>query len=312
MEIFHGLVDIEKNRHTVMALGNFDGIHMGHRELINRVLKISQKEHGTAAVFTFDPHPLKVLQPEISPPLILAKEDKIRLLGELGIDLLVILPFSEDISRLTPEEFVQKVLVEKFNLRTVVVGYNYTFGRNGQGNAKMLAELAAGYGVQTEIVPPVSFGGEEVSSTLIRGLLMEGKVAKASKLLGYHPFVVSRVVTGDQRGRQIGFPTANLNLSSDLLVPANGVYAVMIYINGGTYQGVANIGVKPTFCLDQPKNLEVHCFGLNQDIYDAKIKVEFIERIRGEQKFASVSELVSQIKFDCAKAGQIFGQNGGE
>ncbi len=304
MDIYHGLDSIEYNR-IAMALGNFDGVHLGHRELIRRTVEVAEKINGTPAVLTFDPHPLKVLQPDCSPPLLLTKEDKVRILRELGIKLLIISPFCDDVSRLSPEEFVKNILVDKFKAQAVVVGYNYNFGYKGAGNAQDLVRLGSGCGIEVLIVPPVRIDGKEVSSTLIRQLLLKGNVSDAAKFLGYFPFIVARVVTGDRRGTQIGFPTANINLPDDILVPANGVYAVRVHVNGRLLNGVANIGIKPTFNLNQPKNLEVHIFNFTSDLYSVEIKVDFIQRIRGEQEFPSVQELIAQIKDDVREAHRI-------
>ena len=306
MDIYQGLNNTDKYQNVVIALGNFDGVHLGHRELIKRTIEIAKLENGTPAVFTFDPHPMKVLQPDGCPPMLLTKEDKIRVLADLGVKLLIILPFSDSISNLSPEQFVKDILVEKLKVKAVVVGYNYNFGYKGAGDAYMLITLAEKCRFLTVVVEPVKCGDQEVSSTLVRQLLLAGNVADAARFLGYRPFVASWVVTGDQRGRQIGFPTANINLPEDVLFPATGVYAVKVEVLGRWYGGVANIGVKPTFNLNQPKNLEVHLFDFAEDIYGCKIKVEFISRIRREREFSSADELVKQIKTDLYKAQEIF------
>lgn len=306
MDIYQGLDSIDNYNNIAIALGNFDGVHLGHRELIRRTIDLARHNDGTPAVFTFDPHPMKIIQPDLCPPMLLTREEKIRLFSELGIKLLIIAPFTEDISSLSPEQFMQEILIKRLNVKSVVVGYNYSFGHKGSGDAAMLVELAAKNGITAEIVPPVKCGETEVSSTLIRNYLLEGNVTEAARFLGYLPFIVSRVVTGFQRGREIGFPTANLNLAEDILVPANGVYAVKVYIGDICRYGVANIGVKPTFDPNQPKNVEVHIFDFNEDIYGSKIKLEFIRRIRGECQFSSVDELIQQINKDVQVAKTCF------
>jgi len=200
---------------------------------------------------------------------------------------------------------VQNVLVDKFHAKAVVIGYNYNFGYKGAGDTEEMVRLGNEYGMEVLVVPPVKLNGTEVSSTLIRQLMLKGNVAAAARFLGYFPFIISRVVSGDRRGTQIGFPTANINLPDDILVPANGVYAVKVYVNGKPYNGVANIGIKPTFNLNQPKNLEVHIMDFRDDLYNVKIKVEFIERIRGEREFPSVQELIKQITDDIREAQMI-------
>lgn len=303
MDIHHGLDEISgKYDNAVIALGNFDGVHLGHRELIKKAIDLADRAKGVSGVFTFAPHPMTVIQPDCSPPMLLTKEDKIKIFSELGIGVLIICPFSQEISRLTPEEFVRDILVKRLQVSAVVVGYNYSFGYRGSGTPEMLTEFGGKLGFEVITIPPVKRHDTEVSSTLIRSLLLKGDVSGAAGFLGYYPFVVSRVVTGDRRGRQIGFPTANLNLPENILVPANGVYAVRVHIKGNSYNGVANVGIKPTFNLNQPKNLEVHCFDFSDDIYNTKIKVEFIGRLRGEKGFSSVQELVTQINSDVKQA----------
>lgn len=306
MDIYQGLENIDNYHNVVVALGNFDGVHLGHRELIRRTIEISNAYNGTPAVYTFDPHPLKVTQPDLCPPMLLCKEEKIRLFSELGLKVLIIAPFTQEVSGLSPEQFVQEILVQKLNVKCVVIGYNYNFGHKGAGDAAMLVDLAAQNGFKVEVVPPVKCGEREVSSTLIRNYLLEGNVTDAAKYLGYFPFISSRVVTGFQRGREIGFPTANLNLPEDVLAPANGVYAVKLYFREKSWYGVANIGVKPTFECGLPRNLEVNIFDFNGDIYGTQIKLEFIRRIRGECQFGSVDELVQQINNDVQEAKSCF------
>ncbi|HWI54476.1 MAG TPA: bifunctional riboflavin kinase/FAD synthetase [Desulfobacteria bacterium] len=305
MDVYYGLDDIGYYENVVVALGNFDGVHLGHRQLIRKTIEKSQQLNGTTAVLTFDPHPLKILVPEACPLMLLSKEEKIQKLSELGVELLIFIPFSKEFARLTPEEFVKEILAEKLRARGVVIGYNYTFGFKGQGNPETLSALGADCGMETIVVPPVMYRGVEVSSTLIRTLILNGEVHEAGKYLGYNPFMVSEVVAGDQRGRTIGFPTANLEPEENVLIPANGVYAVRVYIEGETFKGVANIGLRPTFKLDRPRNIEINIFDFCEDIYGRTIKVEFVQRIRFEQKFESIQELISQIADDALKARQV-------
>lgn len=305
MDIFCNLDEVVKRSNIVVALGNFDGVHLGHRELIRYTVEMAGEEKCIPAVFTFDPHPLKVLRPEICPPMILSKQDKINLMYELEVQFLVIAPFSLDFARITPARFVKDILVDKLGVKGIVVGYNYAFGFKGEGSAETLVELASTYGIRTKVVPPVKCNGTEVSSTLIRSLIADGNVAEAASFLGYHLFIKARVVSGDQRGRQIGFPTANIELPEDVLYPANGVYAVRVSIDGESFRGVANLGLRPTFKLNCPRNLEIHILDFCKDIYGREIKAEFIERIRGERQFASVDELIQQIQQDVGQAVKI-------
>lgn len=305
MEIYYNLQDFKKAHNIVVALGNFDGVHLGHRELIRETVAIARDIGGTPALLTFDPHPMKILQPEASPAQLLSRDDKIKILNEMGIQVLIIASFSRDMAVMSPENFVHDVLHEIIDARGIVVGYNYTFGHKGKGSPDMLQKFAPNYGYRLKVVPPVLAGGHEVSSTLIRQLLLAGEVDRAGQLLGYHPFIRGRVTTGDRRGREMGFPTANLDLPEDILVPANGVYAVKVFVNGDVHCGVANIGIKPTFVHNQPKNLEVHIFDFAEDIYNAGMKVEFLTRLREERSFRDSGELVRQINADCARAREI-------
>lgn len=305
MEIYYNLQDFRKSPNTVVTLGNFDGVHLGHRTLIGNTVAMAREVNGTPALFTFDPHPMKVLQPEASPAQLLSREDKIRILRELGIEVVIIAPFSKEMSKMSPETFIYEVLHGTFAARGIVVGYNYTFGHRGRGGPELLQQFAPQFDYRLTVIPPVFACGYEVSSTVIRQFLLAGEVERAGQLLGYHPFIRGRVSAGDRRGREMGFPTANLDLPDDILVPANGVYAVRVFINGDVHCGVANIGIKPTFFNNQPKNLEVHIFDFARDIYDAAMKVEFLSRIREEKSFRDAAELTEQIRSDCALARDI-------
>lgn len=293
----------------VVALGNFDGVHEGHRRLLTRLVEKAREIGGTPAVFTFSPHPLKVIRPEISPPLLLAGDDKEDIMESLGVKVLFCIPFTREFMNITPEDFVQRVLIDELDIKGLLVGYNYSFGQGGKGTPDILQQFAREYSFQLEVIPPVVIDGQTVSSTLIRGLLLNGRVAEAANFLGYQPFIKGRVVSGEKRGRQIGFPTANLDYPEDLVVPEIGVYAVRVHIKGDIYQGVANIGYKPTFQREKMlKNVEVNIFEFAEDIYGQEIKVEFAFRIRPEVKFANVEQLVAQIKSDKALAKNFFDQ----
>jgi riboflavin kinase/FMN adenylyltransferase len=302
LQIYHHWHGIkEKHNKIVVGLGNFDGLHIGHQKLIADLVALAAKVGGTPAVFTFHPHPLAVLKPEKSPPLLLSQEAKQKFFAKLGVEVLLQIPFDRDFARITPEDFVKSVLHEEVGSCGVVIGYNYTFGRYGRGTPALMEELSNVYGFELKVIPPITVEGQPVSSTLIRGLLADGEVTTAAKFLGYYPFVEGEVVTGAKRGRDLGFPTANLNLDQTLLVPANGVYLTKVHIEGETYFGVANIGVKPTFNTNN-RNIEVHLLDFYEDLYGAHIKVSFTRRLRKEKKFASPSELVKQIERDVMEA----------
>lgn len=296
---WHGLKD--KHKDIVVGLGNFDGVHIGHQKLISELVEMAREVEGTPAVFTFHPHPLAVLSPENSPPLLLSQDSKQKFIARLGVEVLLLVPFDVIFASLSPEDFIKIVLHEELGVRGVVVGYNYTFGHRGRGTPALLEEQSSIYGYQLRVVPPVKVEGQTVSSTLIRGLLMKGEVAEAARFLGYYPFAEGQVVTGEKRGRTLGFPTANLDIDQTLLVPANGVYMVKVHIDGDTYFGVANIGTKPTF-QGKARNIEVHLLDFYQDLYGKHIKVSFTRRLRGERRFKSPSDLVKQIEQDILEA----------
>ncbi len=303
MRIYHHWHGIRhKHGDIVAGLGNFDGVHLGHQRLISGLVAEARTTGGTPAVFTFHPHPLEVLAGKAPPRLITqrAKEDAMK---QLGVEVLLLVPFTLEFAALTPDQFIDKVLVREMGVRAVFIGYNYTFGRGGRGTAETLAVGGRRHGFRVFVIPPVTVDGVPVSSTLIRSLLADGEVAEAKKLLGYYPFVDGLVVAGEKRGRNLGFPTANLHLEEGVMAPANGVYAVKVLLDGDDYLGVANIGVKPTFHgYECRPDLEVHLLDFQGDLYGKRIKVFFTRRIREEKRFSSPGELVEQIRMDINRA----------
>ncbi|RPF46895.1 riboflavin kinase/FMN adenylyltransferase [Thermodesulfitimonas autotrophica] len=291
-------------RKICVGLGNFDGVHLGHQRIIKRLVEYARENQGTAAVFTFEPHPAMVLRPDAAPPLLLAPELKQRLIGSFGVDILLAIPFTREFALLSPEAFIREVLCAEIGVAAVFVGYNYTFGHRGAGTPETLRELGARYGFTVEVIPPVLVGDQPVSSTLIRGLIAAGKVEEAQRYLGYYPVFAGTVVSGAKRGTELGFPTANLEVDSQVLVPANGVYAVKAVVDGEVFLGVANIGVCPTFAGDAPagRRVEVFLFDFHGDLYGKRLEVSFTRRLREERCFRSVAELVEQIRRDVAAA----------
>lgn len=291
----------------VIGLGNFDGVHLGHQELILRLVERGRRLGGVPGIFTFHPHPVSVLRPEHAPPLLLTQEAKEEIMAGLGVRLLLRIPFTLEFARLAPEEFIRDVLHGELGVVSVFAGYNYTFGHRGRGTPETLKEWSAAYGFETNVVEPVEVAGEVVSSTKIRELLSRGRVREARRFLGFAPFVDGTVVSGDGRGRKLGFPTANLETSPDILIPANGVYAVKAQIGGQRHSGVANIGWRPTFTgTESRRNLEVHLFDVADNLYGKSMRVFFERYLRGEQKFGSPAELIRQIEADVreARAGE--------
>jgi len=296
-----GLKDKFKN--LVVGLGNFDGIHLGHQRLIGDIVAKAQEVGGTPAVFTFDPHPLAVLKPQCAPPLILPPDVKREMFAKLGVEVLLWIPFTAEFAHLSPDDFIKQILHEQLSVRAVIVGYNYTFGYLGQGTPELLKEYGEQLGFDVEVLLPVTLDGQPVSSTLIRSLLADGEISEARKYLGYTPVIKGTVVYGERRGSTLGFPTANIEVDKNLLVPANGVYSVKVDVEGRTYGGVANIGVKPTFHNSSfIRNIEVHLLDFNGDLYGKVINVYFIRRLRNEKRFNSAEKLVEQIQKDAHEA----------
>lgn len=301
IDSFKGLKD--KYQRIVVAMGNFDGLHLGHQRLINETVENARRVGGTATVLTFYPHPLAVLRPENSPPLLLTRAGKEKIMARLGVDVLVMVPFTREFALISPEDYVREILCREMAVDGVVVGYNFTFGHRGKGTAETLWSYAEKYGFNLNVIPPVKLEDQVVSSSLIRQLILDGDIQRANRYLGYQYYVEETVVTGDRRGNLLGFPTANLELPRDLLVPPNGVYSVYVTVDDDVFLGVANIGVKPTFKSDNlHRNIEIHLLDFYGNLYDKKIKAQFIRRLRPEKKFNSVTELVNQIQADVQQA----------
>jgi riboflavin kinase/FMN adenylyltransferase len=308
---FAGLKQQYKN--VALGLGNFDGVHRGHQKLIRRLVTESHEKGDVSGILTFDPHPLAVLRPDQCPPFLLSQQAKFEVLERLGVELVVALPFNYEFARLTPYDFVKEILCREMQVRSVVVGYNFAFGHRGQGTPDTLAEYAHLCGYSVSVIPPVMMGDVVVSSTLIRSLLLEGRVEEAARFLGYSPFVDGMVIQGDRRGSTIGIPTANLTMRSELVIPARGVYAVKVEAHGECYGGVANIGLRPTFKENNTEsNIEVHILDFARDLYGQEIRVHLISRLRDECKFASVHDLLAQINLDIEAARRCFAEDIGD
>ncbi|MGI6713093.1 MAG: bifunctional riboflavin kinase/FAD synthetase [Bacillota bacterium] len=288
--------------HVAVALGNFDGVHIGHQTILKKLVEKAQSEKGISVVFTFNPHPLNILKKDNCPMLLTELEDKKNLIIKLEVDYLLLFPFSINIAQMPPKDFVENILIKNLHAKSVFVGYNFTFGKRAEGNAELLKQICREHKCDVTVVPEVKFQNYSVSSTTIRKLLAEGKIRQANTLLGYAYNVSGIVVPGDQRGRKIGFPTANLNTSSNVMIPKNGVYAVRVLTENGFYHGIANIGIRPTIGNNLSRTIEVHLFQEFINLYDKKLRVFFIEHLREEKKFNDLQELSQQIKLDIEKA----------
>ncbi len=294
----------DKIEGSALTIGNFDGVHAGHQQLIQQVKKRARRMGLSSIVVTFDPHPLRVLVGKKTPPFITLTQHKLELMQEMGVDFILCMPFNKDIASMEPEDFVCQLLVQKLKLRELIVGYDYVFGKNRRGNFQLLQQLGQKYGFSVDQFMPVMVDGAIVSSTRIRDMVESGRVWEARPLLGRFYSVEGRVTTGRQRGGSLlGFPTANI-LLQDELFPSTGVYAVWAEISGNIHAAVANIGYNPTFGNDY-LSVEVHIFDFCQDVYNRNVKVHFVQRLRSEKKFAGVEELKSQITLDCKLARDI-------
>lgn len=299
-----------KREKKVVALGNFDGVHLGHREVIESAISEGKRRGVGVLAATFDPHPRAVLRPDSSEPtkLLTSIAARRELLLEAGVDEVAVIHFDEALSRKTPEEFVEEALVGDLAAVCVVVGRNFRFGHRAAGHFEDLNRILRSFGGEAVgiDVRASDSGAGVISSTRIRTLLDEGKVGEAATLLGRTYSLPGEVVGGDGRGRTIGFPTANLRLEPDLLVPARGVYACRVGIDGETFGACVNIGVAPTFG-ERERRVEAHLLDLDRDLYGERLEVEFVARIRGEKRFDGVEELVGQIRRDVEEAREILG-----
>lgn len=304
MKIIHNLLELTAlPRHTVATIGNFDGVHLGHRAIFRHVVAEARQMQGTATVITFTPHPLKLLTPERAPLLIDTYIERERLIAASGIDLLVCLPFTRDLAALPATTFVTDILIKALGLKHLIVGYDYAFGRDRQGDAAFLQSCGERYGFTVEILPPITQNQDVYSSTRIRQLLQEGAVEAAASLLGRHFTLEGEVVHGAGRGQNLGFPTANLRTEKELL-PKEGVYAVKVRHGKELLDGVANIGRNPTFG-ENERTVEVHLLDIKENLYGETLRLYFLQRLRDEKRFENVSELCTSIQSDIDCARQI-------
>ncbi len=308
MELVENIDKIEKPyKNAVITIGNFDGVHIGHQALFHEVIEKADTIGGTSIVMTFDPHPVRVLKQNGHLPLITLNEQKIELIENSGIDVLICIQFNKAFAAISAKEFIEDLLLKCIGMKAIVVGKDYTFGRNREGNLELLQTYADNLGFEVIIADWVQTSKglpNRISSTRTRELVMAGEVAGAKKLLGRYYQIRGVVTTGRNRGgRLLGFPTANITLH-DELCPKNGVYAVTVDCMEKKYLGVANIGYSPTFD-DGVFSVEVHILDFNENIYGQKIRVNFVQRIRDEIKFSEITELSDAIRKDIEKAHKI-------
>jgi riboflavin kinase / FMN adenylyltransferase len=292
-------------RQPILALGNFDGVHRGHRKILERVRRVASERAATSVVMTFDPHPPRVVRPDKAPPLLMTKAQKLEAIGAAAVQGAAIVRFTPQLSHWDPETFVRTVLVDWLRVGEVWVGANFLFGHDRSGNFSLLRVLGGRYGFKAEKIDPVRYKDFVVSSTRVRRLVGEGRVDEAGALLGHHYIIDGTVMRGDQRGRTIGFPTANLCTENELL-PPHGVYATTTRIGPIVHASVTNIGTRPTVDTSGRTVVETHVFDLDCDLYGQSIRVGFVQRLRDERAFESLDALRAQIDADCGRARILF------
>ncbi len=307
MDILRSIPELERlSGPLFLAIGVFDGVHLGHQAVISTSAKHARSNDGTAVVVTFDPHPEKVLRPDAAPHLLTATQHKIALIRNLGVAHLLIVNFDKQFSKTEPEDFVRDLVKHSKPLREICVGHEWSFGKNRRGNLDLLKSLGAKLEFQVVGIPPVTVNGTVVSSTAIRRAVETGDFLKATEMLGREYTILGTVTRGDNLGKKIGFPTANLSAHSEQF-PPNGVYVADAQIDGQRYPGVVNLGVRPTISSGKSERiLEIHLLDFNRDIYGRDVELRFLRRLREEKKFETIDALVQQIRLDVQQARQVF------
>lgn len=298
MKIFNSIFDFKSCKKTIVTLGTFDGVHLGHKSILNKLIEAGKNRGEESLVLTFFPHPRMILEQNSDIKLLNTIDEKAQLLNDLGIDNLIVQKFDNSFSQLLPEDFVQQVLVDIFNVGKIIIGYDHRFGKNRSADINDLVAFGIKYGFEVEQISAEEINNVSVSSTKIRSALQSGDLYLANKYLGYQYLIKGKVVKGRQLGRTIGFPTANLIVSESYkLIPAIGVYAAFAIINDQKYYGMINIGTNPTIG-ENPVTIEMNIFDFDSNIYEQEIQVGFIEKIRDQQKFNSIDELKNALHKD--------------
>lgn len=302
MRVYPQISEFTSPCKPVATVGVFDGVHLGHLEIISRLVSIAREKQCESVVITFEPHPRLVLPHHSEVRLLQTIDEKLQRFEIAGIDIVLVIPFTQEFAKISPHDFIKNVLADRLHVSHVITGYDHFFGQNRQGDFDMLSKMGKEFGFTVDELPMVSVSGNTVSSSSVRRALLDGDVALAASMLGYEYAITGEVVTGNRIGRNIGFPTANLKPNSQhKLIPGQGVYASLVSINGLAYKGMTNVGFRPTIDADH-LTIEVNIFDFNQDIYSQDIKLSFIERIRNEKRFASLGDLQLQLAHDKTEA----------
>lgn len=308
MRIVEYLDEIGNSKGVITTFGMFDGLHIGHQAVIERLIARSRDLSLENVVISFESHPLQFLEPDRSPPLLTPIKKKVELLRNMNIDMLLLLKFGARLSELSPEQFVKQILIDKLKSKAVVVGYDCAFGKNRSGNAETLELLGKKYNFLTEVVPPQKFGDIIAHSTVIRKSISEGDMELFEALLGRKYSILGRVIPGKGRGQELGFPTANVEVENQPLSPS-GVYAIWAIVNGKKYEAVLNMGWQPSLGKNSFR-IEAHLLDFDQDIYGEGIEIIFVKKLREEKRFESLDDLANQIKDDIMNARKILVEKG--
>ena len=291
--------------HPVLALGNFDGLHRGHLKIVERVRRGAAEHGGTPMAMTFDPHPPRVVRPDKAPPLLMTLPQRLDALERAGMRAVAVVRFTRELSQWEPETFVRTVLVDWLRVSEVWVGANFLFGHDRSGNFSLLRTLGQRYGFRADKIDPVRYKEFVVSSTRIRRLVAEGRVDEAGALLGHSYALAGTIVEGRRRGRELGFPTANLRTDNEL-IPPHGVYATTLTVDGIVHAAITNVGVNPTFGDNGATTIETHVLRYNRELYGQRVQLGFVQRLRDERRFDDVDALRAQIEADCRRAERLF------
>ena len=307
MKIYHSIKDFPSNINTIVTIGTFDGVHKGHQTIINRINEIAKEEGMESVLLTFDPHPRHVIYPDDQElRLIHTIEEKIEALSKTGLQNLIVHKFTKEFSRTKSVNFIRDILVNKLNMKYMVVGFNHHFGKNREGTFDNLLELSDLYDFKIEKIKTQNINGVTISSTKIRNAILQGDCKKANSYLSSNFSITGKVVQGKKIGSSIGFPTANIKIENSYkILPKYGVYAVKVFIKNQQYFGMLNLGDRPSI-LDDSFAIEAHLFEFNTTIYNEELRIEFIERIRDEKQFSDLEKLKSQLKIDEINCKQIF------
>ena len=285
------------NGNMAVAIGSFDGLHLGHQAVIKKAMEIARKNNMNSGVYSFVPHPLKVLKPEKAPKLIINSIQKEEILEKMGVEFFFKQKFTEEFSNIEFKEFVLDILIKKLNVNHIVVGEDFKFGHNGKGHVNSLFNLGDEYGFDVTVLKPIKINEDKISSTKIREFIKTGKISKAAKYLGRYFQIKGKVVTGDGRGSKIGFPTANISINTDYVLPPDGVYAVYVNYKNERFRGMTNLGYRPTFA-GENHSIETYIMEFADELYGTNIKIDFVDFIRTEKRFNNSEELVKQINKD--------------